>query len=1136
MSNVNNILNNYDLDKDKDLDKLEKKINNLLEQLEFVDNKNDEEKILNKINEIKELIKDVKYSNSYKYPDYDDNNFIKKIMSKKEFAINKINKEDIEGVNKEFFELSNNQQFLKKFISPNTPYRSIYLYHGVGVGKTCASIQISDNFKKYFSKKILVILPSTLKDNYKKELFNIKKLNKEDDNMEQCLENYYLHQIIGRNKMDADKISKKAKNLINNEYEFLGYQEFVNLVEKIKSNSPSTKIYNTKIREYFDNRVIIVDEIHNMRMIKDAELGKKVPKIFHYVLDKLKNNVLVLLSATPMFNDYKEILFILNTLLINNKEKKLPDNIKIFNDNGEIDKDFNKILMKLSSNFISYMRGENPYSFPIRLTPKINKDKNILKKEFYPKKDMYGKKIEKEDQIDIMELVFTQMSKLQSQIYKSIKSDKNNTNDDDKSIEKADLQQRVQVSNIIYPSKTIFDNDELSETFNVKNTYGMSGLKYVLDGVNDLKLKYKKETIDNYGEIFDYKNINKYSPKIKLLMDYVKNSEGIILVYSRYIYSGIIPIALALEHLGYNKYDNNNLFSDNIEKGKSKGNYVIISGNTKLSPNNTKEINVANLKENSEGEKIKVIIISESGTEGLDLKNVREIHIFEPWYNVNRIEQIVGRGVRNNSHIDLPKSKRNTTIYNYVNLTSKNTRESIDFRMYRISENKQKKISVIEKIMKENSLDCSLNEEALSFKDIKRDIITSQKKKNELKLINSYDISDKNRSRVCDYSECNFKCAEKINWNTINVDESTFNKNILYYDIHIAKKYIINFFKNNNIALLEYLKRKIKLKDDKILFFAINDLVKNKILFKNENNRMGYIIYKSNKYIFQPTDISDEKITVQERKQKRQNRAKKIDITNIEKVTNKFIVPDEMCNIKKEDDDKINLNNILESKYTDIINQTKLDKNSQKKLIQSHDKFIWDIIIDNMGKNELLQLYKNILKNKLDEAINNKVVKSLNRSYLVMKNAKGNVIALYNYFDDVFMCLNENNQLVNCSPISNGKYMDLLNSKISKYSKRNIKSLGYYSTKKNESIYKVKDLDKLELGDKIKGTTCIGTSTITNKKLIKFINKFDNSILKDDVYFSNSSLCMIYQLVLRNLNDKNIIYFLRPSFYNLIKL
>ena len=201
---------------------------------------------------------------------------------------------------------------------------------------------------------------------------------------------------------------------------------------------------------------------------------------------------------------------------------------------------------------------------------------------------------------------------------------------------------------------------------------------------------------------------------------------------------------------------------------------------------------------------------------------------------------------------------------------------------------------------------------------------------------------------------------------------------------------------------------------------------------------------------------------------------------------------------------------------------------------KSFDKLIWDSIIDNMDKNELLQLYKNIMKNKLDEAINNKVVKSLNKSYLVMKNAKGNVIALYNYYDNVFMCLNEKNELVNCSPISNGKYMDLLNSKISKYSERDIKSFGYYSTKKNESIYKIKDLDKLESGDKIKGTACFGTSTITNKKLIKFINKFDNNILKEDLYFPNNSLCIIYQLVLRRLNDKKTIYFLRPSFYNLI--
>ena len=47
--------------------------------------------------------------------------------------------------------LLNNSTWLKKFISPETPYKTIYLYHGVGVGKTCASIQIADNFKNYYN-------------------------------------------------------------------------------------------------------------------------------------------------------------------------------------------------------------------------------------------------------------------------------------------------------------------------------------------------------------------------------------------------------------------------------------------------------------------------------------------------------------------------------------------------------------------------------------------------------------------------------------------------------------------------------------------------------------------------------------------------------------------------------------------------------------------------------------------------------------------------------------------------------------------------------------------------------------------------------------------------------------------------
>lgn len=62
-------------------------------------------------------------------------------------------------------------------------------------------------------------------------------------------------------------------------------------------------------------------------------------------------------------------------------------------------------------------------------------------------------------------------------------------------------------------------------------------------------------------------------------------------------------------------------------------------------------------------DKIKVLFISKAGSEGLDLKNTRNIIIMESGWNENSLEQIIGRGVRYKSHETLPKSKRNVNIY-----------------------------------------------------------------------------------------------------------------------------------------------------------------------------------------------------------------------------------------------------------------------------------------------------------------------------------------------------------------------------------------------------------------------------------------------------------------------------------------
>lgn len=64
--------------------------------------------------------------------------------------------------------------------------------------------------------------------------------------------------------------------------------------------------------------------------------------------------------------------------------------------------------------------------------------------------------------------------------------------------------------------------------------------------------------------------------------------------------------------------------------------------------------------------KTKIIIITAAGAEGLDLKGTRSIVIVDPHWNEARTNQIIGRGIRYNSHAELPKSQRHTDIYHLL--------------------------------------------------------------------------------------------------------------------------------------------------------------------------------------------------------------------------------------------------------------------------------------------------------------------------------------------------------------------------------------------------------------------------------------------------------------------------------------
>ena len=85
------------------------------------------------------------------YPHLDDSNFQKKISLKTEFQYNYNGKiEDIVEKSENIcqsrgnkFNLAPHQEFVKRFISNNTPYNGLLLFHGLGSGKTCSSIGIT---------------------------------------------------------------------------------------------------------------------------------------------------------------------------------------------------------------------------------------------------------------------------------------------------------------------------------------------------------------------------------------------------------------------------------------------------------------------------------------------------------------------------------------------------------------------------------------------------------------------------------------------------------------------------------------------------------------------------------------------------------------------------------------------------------------------------------------------------------------------------------------------------------------------------------------------------------------------------------------------------------------------------------
>ena len=834
------------------------------------------------------------------YPDINDKDFNIKIAERKEFAENSQNasKTEINEIcGTDVFELAPHQQFVRNFMSSNTPYNSLLLYHGLGSGKTCSAIIIAEEYREHNSAtnnptKIMIIASPAVQLNFRMQLFDPTKLTQLAGMLDSnsCSGNKFLKDINPMNikNLSDQDISKQINALIDENYTFMGYQEFGNQIETLKGNKEAIDLT-------YGNRLIVIDEVHNLRNVYDK---KGASNFIYDAIKKAENIKLVLLTATPMYNSYKEIIWLLNLMNVNDRRKEIKesdifDREGMFKKTGEIASGKN-MLIKKATGYISYVRGDNPVSFPHRVWPNLFSIGNTFDDKYghaYPEKQFNGiGNLTESQRKPIVPVYLVTLEETQQSAYDYIMNETklpdvseldDNEAEPDEDIEGVGLGcnallGRIQALTMVYPDMTTGGKSTTRKKYFV----GGKGLKSAMtyNSKDITNFGYKLEYINGKGKgIFNSSEIGTYSAKIKTICEWIKNAEGVVLIYSEFIFGGIIPMALTLEELGYTRSSaiRPSLFAEDKTRKKNGLKYAIISGNVHLSPPQKNEISLCT-EGNSDGSKIKVILISKAGSEGIDFKNIRQVHILEPWYNMSRIEQIIGRAVRMCGHKELDDaSKRNVQIFLYASILFGRASiiEAVDLYIYRIAGVKAKQIGLVSRVLKETSIDCLINmptKEQLAKKSYPKNIKLSVLMRvgdNIRYELMPYKIQDILDSAICDYmDDCNIKCnpsgpvgkVEDYNYST----PVGYNNEIIARKIKSLMKLAFAYSRQ---GIISGVNTGYKYSENEI-FSVLTEMVDNKYeVFKDKYGRYGRLVNVDNLYLFQPIELTNEHISMYDR-------------------------------------------------------------------------------------------------------------------------------------------------------------------------------------------------------------------------------------------------------------------------------
>jgi hypothetical protein len=528
------------------------------------------------------------------YPSIQEEEFYNRIVEKKEFW---------DGQDDMFFR---HQMNIARYMAQWTLYSSLFIYHEMGTGKSALTVAMTELVKKggIYKKVLYIAHNQTQIANYKNELkrFSLRLASSLN---------------VGKKPLPEEKARSRWNSILTKDgYEFYTFGTVA---------SEFSKQSDAGLQQKYENSIILIDEAHHLVQTNKEEDKKSYHTLIR-ILNLLKHKKLLVMTGTPIRDQPDEIVPLLNLVLPPSQQLSRSEFIPTFFNIKEQVAIFDNVKIPVyewkPEEKIRFMRTIQGYVSYVKRR-QSNAVIQYVGKIYDPMKNI--------------KIVAHRMEPFQNMIYTDVFRKERLGTEEEKPAKASFYSLSKQASLFVFPNEDIGEKGfkkYVSPQFVLRHDF--------LTVIGDYKNLPTQEIIQQLKQF----SVS-YAYVLQQILDH---PQELVYVFSDLVEgSGILLFMSILKTLFGFK-----LITSKKDLIDTKENRMILLNDRVANEDEFQElISYFNRPENKHGDYCQVVMSTNKTKEGISLKNVRQIHILTPSWNIADTSQAMARSLRAQSHNDL---------------------------------------------------------------------------------------------------------------------------------------------------------------------------------------------------------------------------------------------------------------------------------------------------------------------------------------------------------------------------------------------------------------------------------------------------------------------------------------------------